>query len=84
MFHFARILPVFLLKKCPYFARISLNLSPYGEFGTLQGHLPQVLPAVAAERLGALEQEAEAVDVVGIDEGQFFPDIVPWWVHLTT
>ncbi|KAL5017868.1 hypothetical protein ScPMuIL_003590 [Solemya velum] len=39
-------------------------------------HDRQTLPAVAAEILKNVSNEAEEYDVIGIDEGQFFPDIV--------
>ena len=34
-FNFARFLPVFLLKKCPFFARFFIKFSPFEEMGTL-------------------------------------------------
>ncbi|XP_005098053.1 thymidine kinase, cytosolic [Aplysia californica] len=39
-------------------------------------HDRQVLPAVSADRLADLQSEALKHDIIGIDEGQFFPDIV--------
>lgn len=39
-------------------------------------HDRQVLPAVAAERLVDMDVLAETYDVIGVDEGQFFPDVV--------
>ena len=34
-FNFARFLPVFLLKKCPFFARFFIIFSPFEEIATL-------------------------------------------------
>ena len=42
-------------------------------------HDKQTLPAVSATSLSNLTQRAEDYDVIGIDEGQFFPDIM--WVE---
>jgi len=39
-------------------------------------HDRQVLPAVSCERLFDLQSEALKHEIIGIDEGQFFPDIV--------
>ncbi|KAK6187784.1 hypothetical protein SNE40_005734 [Patella caerulea] len=39
-------------------------------------HDKQILPAVSAEKLSTLRSTAFKYDVIGIDEGQFFPDIV--------
>jgi len=47
----------------------------YDETG-IATHDRQVLPAVACERLSDLQSEALKHEVIGIDEGQFFPDIV--------
>merc|ERR1719495_2339257 len=41
----------------------------------LATHDKQTLPAVSATTLEGLSEQAEDVDVIGIDEGQFFPDI---------
>jgi len=41
-------------------------------------HDKQVLPAVSCEVLADLQSEALKHDIIGIDEGQFFPDIVPF------
>jgi thymidine kinase len=41
-------------------------------------HCGQTLPAVAADRLAELQRTAEQFDVIGIDEGQFFPDVASW------
>ena len=49
----------------------------YDETG-IATHCGQVLPAVAAEQLGELEYRAQDYEVIGIDEGQFFPDLVTW------
>jgi len=38
-FNFARFLPVFLLKKRPFFARFFIKLSPFEELVTLKHHL---------------------------------------------
>ncbi|XP_054712789.1 thymidine kinase, cytosolic-like [Uloborus diversus] len=39
-------------------------------------HDRQMIPAVAATTLTDLKNEAEAYSVIGVDEGQFFPDTV--------
>ncbi|XP_042219471.1 thymidine kinase, cytosolic-like isoform X2 [Homarus americanus] len=39
-------------------------------------HDNQVLPALSVTSLGELKDNAEKYSVIGIDEGQFFPDIV--------
>ncbi|XP_052766622.1 thymidine kinase, cytosolic-like [Mya arenaria] len=39
-------------------------------------HDRQTLPAVAATKLADLEEEALQYEIIGIDEGQFFPDVV--------
>lgn len=39
-------------------------------------HDRQTLPAVAVTELKELQQQTESVDIIGIDEGQFFPDVV--------
>ena len=36
------------------------------------------MPTVAVDRLGELQERAKDYDVIGIDEGQFFPDVVDW------
>ena len=41
-------------------------------------HCGMSLPAVSASSLDELTVKAEDYDVVGIDEGQFFPDTVSW------
>jgi len=41
-------------------------------------HDRQVLKAVSATTLEELNERAKAYDVIGIDEGQFFPDVVGW------
>jgi len=46
----------------------------YDEF-KLATHDKQTLPAVSATTLEDLTKQAEDFDVIGIDEGQFFPDI---------
>jgi len=46
--------------------------------GGIATHCGQSLPAVAAHSLAFLSGKADEYDVIGIDEGQFFPDIVPW------
>lgn len=50
----------------------------YDENG-ISTHDRQTLPAVAATTLQDLTKKAMAYDVIGIDEGQFFPDIT--WVE---
>ncbi|XP_069123864.1 thymidine kinase, cytosolic-like isoform X2 [Argopecten irradians] len=42
----------------------------------LATHDRQTLPAVAAERLSDMEVLGEGYNVIGVDEGQFFPDVV--------
>ncbi|XP_033751034.1 thymidine kinase, cytosolic-like [Pecten maximus] len=42
----------------------------------LATHDRQTLPAVAAERLADMEVLSEGYNVIGVDEGQFFPDVV--------
>ena len=42
------------------------------------------MPAVAADRLGELQERANHYDVIGIDEGQFFPDVVYWCEEMVT
>ncbi|XP_021374444.1 thymidine kinase, cytosolic-like [Mizuhopecten yessoensis] len=42
----------------------------------LATHDRQTLPAVAAERLADMEVLGESYNVIGVDEGQFFPDVV--------
>jgi len=49
----------------------------YDEKG-IATHCGQTLPAMAADRLGDLQDKARDFDVIGIDEGQFFPDVVSW------
>jgi len=49
----------------------------YDESG-IATHCGQVLPAVSANKLSELQEMAGEYDVIGIDEGQFFPDIVSW------
>uniref|UniRef100_A0A0B6ZPS7 Thymidine kinase n=1 Tax=Arion vulgaris TaxID=1028688 RepID=A0A0B6ZPS7_9EUPU len=46
------------------------------DFTGIATHDRQVLPAVSCEKLTELQSEALKHDVIGIDEGQFFPDIV--------
>jgi thymidine kinase len=41
-------------------------------------HDKQTLPAVSAEMLEDVRAQLNQVDVIGIDEGQFFPDLVPF------
>jgi len=41
-------------------------------------HDKQTLPAVSATRLETLTDTADDYDVIGIDEGQFFTDVVEW------
>ncbi|CAG0918865.1 unnamed protein product [Notodromas monacha] len=41
----------------------------------LATHDKQILPAVAANVLADVRHKAEGVSVIGIDEGQFFPDL---------
>ena len=49
----------------------------YDEHG-IATHCGMSLPAVAATQLAELSVKAEGYDVIGIDEGQFFPDTVAW------
>merc|ERR1719410_1566513 len=49
----------------------------YDEHG-IATHCGMSLPAVAATQLSELSVKAEGYDVIGIDEGQFFPDTVAW------
>ena len=49
----------------------------YDERG-IATHCGMSLPAVAATQLAELSAKAEGYDVIGIDEGQFFPDTVAW------
>ncbi|XP_076329274.1 thymidine kinase, cytosolic-like isoform X2 [Tachypleus tridentatus] len=42
----------------------------------LSTHDHQTLPAIQATELGCLKDESEKYSVIGIDEGQFFSDIV--------
>ena len=49
----------------------------YDENG-IATHCGQTLPAVAADRLVELQERANDYDVIGIDEGKFFPDVVDW------
>ena len=46
----------------------------YDEYG-IATHDRQTLPAVAATSLTELTETAKTYDVIGIDEGQFFPDV---------
>eukprot|EP00090_Calanus_glacialis_P027382 TRINITY_DN4312_c0_g1_i2.p1 TRINITY_DN4312_c0_g1~~TRINITY_DN4312_c0_g1_i2.p1 ORF type:complete len:265 (-),score=66.91 TRINITY_DN4312_c0_g1_i2:618-1376(-) len=46
--------------------------------GGIATHCGQTLPAVSATMLGELTGKTEAYDVIGIDEGQFFGDVVDW------
>ena len=46
----------------------------YDEYG-IATHDRQTLPAVAATNLAELTDMAAKFDVIGIDEGQFFPDV---------
>ncbi|BFZ03617.1 hypothetical protein BsWGS_06656 [Bradybaena similaris] len=46
------------------------------DFTGIATHDKQVLPAVSCEILADLQSEALQHHVIGIDEGQFFPDIV--------
>jgi len=46
----------------------------YDELG-IATHDRQTLPAVAATKLTDLTEKAKDFDVIGIDEGQFFPDV---------
>lgn len=46
--------------------------------GGIATHCGQSLPAVAASSLAELSEKAKDFDVIGIDEGQFFPDVVEW------
>ncbi|XP_045211513.1 thymidine kinase, cytosolic-like [Mercenaria mercenaria] len=39
-------------------------------------HDRQILPAVAATELSQMEQLSDQYEIIGIDEGQFFPDVV--------
>merc|ERR1712183_536065 len=41
-------------------------------------HCGQALPAVSVNKLSELKETAREVDVIGIDEGQFFTDIADW------
>ncbi|XP_013379988.1 thymidine kinase, cytosolic [Lingula anatina] len=44
--------------------------------GGVATHDRQILPAVAATKLKDLDDMAKQAEVIGIDEGQFFPDVV--------
>ncbi|XP_059163833.1 thymidine kinase, cytosolic-like [Physella acuta] len=46
------------------------------DVGGIATHDKQVLEAVPSERLSDLQSEALKHDIIGIDEGQFFPDVV--------
>lgn len=46
--------------------------------GGIATHCGQTLPAVSATMLEELTGKTEAYDVIGIDEGQFFGDVVDW------
>jgi len=46
--------------------------------GGIATHCGQTLPAVSATVLEELTDKAEQFDVIGIDEGQFFADVVEW------
>jgi len=46
--------------------------------GGIATHCGQTLPAVSAMVLGELTHKADEFDVIGIDEGQFFSDVVSW------
>ncbi|CAL1542815.1 unnamed protein product [Lymnaea stagnalis] len=46
------------------------------DFNGIATHDNQVLGAMSAEKLSDLQSEALKYDIIGIDEGQFFPDIV--------
>jgi len=49
----------------------------YDEKG-IATHCGQTLPAVSANKLEELGDKSREYDVIGIDEGQFFPDVVEW------
>jgi len=49
----------------------------YDEDG-IATHCGQTLPATAATNLKELTHKASKYDVIGIDEGQFFKDVVEW------
>lgn len=49
----------------------------YSEDG-IATHCGQSLPAVSASALSELTEQADNYDVIGIDEGQFFCDVVSW------
>lgn len=42
-------------------------------------HDQQMIEAVSCEMLSEVEQKAQKYDIIGIDEGQFFDDIVEFW-----
>jgi len=46
--------------------------------GGIATHCGQTLPAVSATVLGELTEKTNNYDVIGIDEGQFFGDVVSW------
>ena len=47
----------------------------YG-FDQISTHDGHILPAWSCIKLSDLQTQADAYDIIGIDEGQFFPDIV--------
>ncbi|EDV20610.1 uncharacterized protein TRIADDRAFT_31584, partial [Trichoplax adhaerens] len=45
-------------------------------------HDLQIAKAISSNDLFSIESQAESYGVIGIDEGQFFPDVVPFAEHM--